>query len=122
MREAGGFEIVGALDPSDDAMAKPESEEGKVLRRYQTMRELCADPAVEAVFIATPAYLHLAQGWEAVRSGKAGFIEKPLGHDLEDCRRLVDYCEANHIAHGHGFSSPLKPIGVEIKPELRSWR
>ena len=28
---------------------------------------------------------------------------------------MVDYCEANHIAHGHGFSSPLKPIGVEIK-------
>ena len=28
---------------------------------------------------------------------------------------MVDYCEANHIAHGHGFSSPLKPRGVEIK-------
>ena len=115
LRDAGGFEIIGALDPRDEAISGAEREEGKTLRRYQTMEELCADPAVEAVFIATPAHLHVAQGWLAARAGKAVFIEKPLGHDLKDCRRLVEYCEANRIPHGHGFSVPLKPLWVEVK-------
>lgn len=115
LRDSGSFEIVGALDPRDEAISAAEAEEGKTIRRYESMAELCADPQVEAVFIATPAHLHLAQGWEAARAGKALFIEKPLGHDLKECRKLVEYCEANNIPHGHGFSVPLKPLWVEVK-------
>lgn len=115
LRDAGGFEIIGALDPQDEAIARTEEEEGRSIRRYRSMEELCADASVEAVFIATPAHLHLVQAWEAVRADKAIFIEKPLGHDLEDCRKLVEYCESRRIPHGHGFSLPLRPIWAEVQ-------
>ena len=62
LRESGAFEIVGALDPNDDAIAATQNQEGRPVRRYLSMAELCADPAVEAVFISTPAHLHTSQG------------------------------------------------------------
>jgi len=120
LRESGAFEIVGALDPNDDTIARTDKEEGKTVRRYQTMEELCADPAVEAVFISTPAHLHTSQGWQAARAGKAIFTEKPLGHDLEDCRKLVRFCETNNIPHGHGFTVPPHPLWMEVKRLLET--
>jgi len=120
LRNSGAFEIIGALEPNDAAMAAAETQEGKAIRRYQTMEELCADSSVEAVFISTPAHLHISQGWLAARAGKALFIEKPLGYDLEDCRKLVEFCEANQIPHGHGFTVPSNPLWVEVKSILDS--
>jgi UDP-N-acetyl-2-amino-2-deoxyglucuronate dehydrogenase len=120
LRNSGAFEIVGALDPNDAAIANTNKEEGKNVRRYQSMEELCSDPAVEAVFISTPAHLHTSQAWQAARAGKAIFTEKPLGHDLEDCRKLVDYCEANNIPHGHGFTVPPNPLWMEVKRILET--
>lgn len=120
LRESGAFEIIGALDPNDDAIARTNQEEGKPVHRYQNMDELCADPSVQAVFICTPAHLHTSQAWQAARAGKAIFTEKPLGHDLEDCRELVEYCEANKIPHGHGFTVPPSPLWMEVKRILES--
>lgn len=120
LRDSGAFQMVGALDPNDAAFARAEREEETTLRRYATIEELAADPDVEAVIISTPAHLHVPQAWAAVRQGKAIFTEKPLGHDLQACRELVEYCETHHIAHGHGFSAPFMPIWVEVRRLLES--
>ena len=120
IRASGEFKIIGALDPNDDAIASTAQQEGTPVRRYLSMEELCADPLVEAVFISTPAHLHVALAWQAARAGKAVFIEKPLGHDLEECRKLVEYCEVNRIPHGHGFTVPSLPLWVEVKRILES--
>jgi len=120
LRSSGAFEMVGVLDPNDEAFAAAKREEGGDVRRYKTMKELCADPEVEAVFISTPAHLHVPLGWEAAQAGKALFIEKPLGHDLVDCRKLVEFCEENGISHGHGFTVPSNPIWRKVKSILES--
>ncbi|MDA4635596.1 Gfo/Idh/MocA family oxidoreductase, partial [Escherichia coli] len=45
---------------------------------YGDLDSLLADPAVDAVYIATPNSIHLAQALKAVRSGKAILTEKPI--------------------------------------------
>eukprot|EP01133_Synstelium_polycarpum_P028764 gene28764-35015_t len=47
-------------------------------RAYGDLDSLLADPAVDAVYIATPNSIHLAQALKAVRSGKAILTEKPI--------------------------------------------
>ncbi|TDQ35539.1 Gfo/Idh/MocA family protein [Phyllobacterium brassicacearum] len=47
-------------------------------RAYSDLDSFMADPAIDAVYIATPNSLHLAQALKAVRSGKAILTEKPL--------------------------------------------
>ena len=42
--------------------------------------ELLANPAVDAVCIATPDRLHVPQAIDAVRAGKDVYCEKPMGH------------------------------------------
>jgi len=47
---------------------------------YSSSGELLQDPAVDAVFIATPDRLHVYHALEAVRAGKDVYCEKPLTH------------------------------------------
>lgn len=118
LRNAGCFEIVGGVDLREEAFLTAEKEESKPLERYASVEALVADPQIEAVFIATPAYLHVEQALVAAKAGKAIFVEKPLGDNPNACLELVEYCEKNSIPHGHGFSVRFSSLWQYIKTLL----
>ena len=115
LRKAGGFYMVGGVDIREDVFPCAEADEGHPLKRYATIEDLVADPEIEAVFIATPASLHVPQAMIAARAGKAIFCEKPLGPRRDECLALVEYCEQHGIPHGHGFNFRFNPIWQEVK-------
>lgn len=51
--------------------------------------ELCADPSVDAVYVATPHAQHLEVAEAAVANGKAVLCEKPLAASVADAERMV---------------------------------
>lgn len=71
----------------------------KVLGAYSTvpacssLEEVLADPAVDAVAIATPAGTHLPVAQAALDAGKHVLVEKPLAANLEDGLKLVRLAE-----------------------------
>ena len=46
-------------------------------RGYASVEELCADPAVDVVFVATPHELHRQHATIAAEHGKHVIVEKP---------------------------------------------
>ena len=120
LRQASGFEIIGGVDLRAEVFSQAEKEEGRALKQYPSLEALIADPRIEAVFISTPAHLHVEQAMLAAQAGKAIFVEKPLGHDPKACLELVEYCEKHNIPHGHGFSSRYKPLWQYVKQILDS--
>lgn len=57
---------------------------------YTQIQQLCKDPDVEAVYVSTPTYLHLANALEIAASGKHLLIEKPLVKDKTEAKALID--------------------------------
>src|SRR5687767_14944241 len=65
--------------------------------------ELLADPLVEAVYLATPHYLHRPLAIEAARAGKHVLVEKPMGVSPADAQAILDTCREYGVACGVPF-------------------
>ena len=70
---------------------------------FDDLGALLADPALDAVIIASPDKLHAAQGIAAARAGKHVFAEKPMVTDRAEGRALVDACRAAGVKLGVAF-------------------
>ena len=77
------------VNSASEATTKVAAEEFGVEKWTLDYREILADPAVDAVFIATPPYLHAEQLEAALDAGKQVLLEKPMAESLESVRRIV---------------------------------
>jgi phthalate 4,5-cis-dihydrodiol dehydrogenase len=112
---AGAFrdprvELVAATDPRPEALEQFRKDHGG--RTYASIEELCADRAVEVVYIATPHECHAAQAQLACRHKKHVLVEKPMALTLEDCQAMIDAARANGVkliaGHSHSFDLPVQ--------------
>ncbi|MEI6655111.1 MAG: Gfo/Idh/MocA family oxidoreductase [Verrucomicrobiota bacterium] len=84
---------------------------------YNDFRELLADKTIDAVVIATPDHWHVPVGLAAVRAGKDVYIEKPLGHTLNQNRALLAACQKHQRVFQYGTqqrSQELLKRGIEL--------
>lgn len=70
---------------------------------HDDLAALLADPALDAVIVASPDKVHAAQGLAAARAGKHVFMEKPMVTDRADGRALVDACRDAGVKLGVAF-------------------
>lgn len=61
---------------------------------YDSLEAMLADPAVDAVTIATPSGAHMEPAVAAARAGKHVIVEKPLEITLKRCDKIIDACDA----------------------------
>jgi predicted dehydrogenase len=73
---------------------------------------MLADPAVQAVYIATPNALHAGQVIAAAEAGKHVLCDKPLAVTVPDARRCVEECRA---------AAPSRPAGTTAWPKRPTW-
>jgi predicted dehydrogenase len=77
------------INSASEATTKSAAEEFGIEKWTLDYREILTDPAVDAVIIATPPYLHAEQLTAALAAGKHVLLEKPLAESLESVRQIV---------------------------------
>lgn len=102
-------EIVAGADPRDEAREKFASDFGAKV--FDSVEELCADAAVEVVYIATPHQFHASNACAAAARGKHALVEKPMALTLEECRAMIaaarDAGVQLIVGHSHSFDAPI---------------
>ena len=81
---------------------------------------LLADPAVEAVVLATPHSLHSAQVIAAAQAGKHVFCEKPFALTRADAQAAVDATTRAGVTLGLGYNRRFHPEMVSLRDRIRS--
>ena len=104
------IELVAAADPRAEARARFTADFGG--RAYATAEELCADPSVEVVYVATPHQFHAAHAALAASLGKHLLVEKPMALTVEECRSMIEAARVGGVqmvvGHSHSFDSPVR--------------
>ena len=60
------------------------------VKKYSTLNEALADPAIDAVDLCLPTDLHEQAAVAALRQGKHVLVEKPMALDGGACRRMIE--------------------------------
>ncbi len=97
--------------------ARVKAMQGHDPKLYNDFRELLADKSIDAVVIATPDHWHVPIGLAAVRAGKDVYIEKPLGHTLDQNRAMLAACQKHERIFQYGTqqrSQELLKRGIEL--------
>ena len=85
---------IGALMVRDLDRARGLAEQHGVPRCYDNADELIGDSELDAVYISSPPNLHREQVEAAARAGKHVLCEKPMALSVDECRRMMDACDA----------------------------
>ena len=100
--------------------ATREYARAKGFKLSATLEEALADPAVQAVVLATPHSLHADQVVQVARAGKAVFCEKPLSLIRADAERAVAACKTAKVPLGVGQNKRFWPSMVELRRVIAS--
>ena len=101
--------LAAAADPR--AEARTQFTRDFAGRAYETVEALCADPAIDVVYVATPHGLHARHAILAIRASKHVLVEKPMALTLDECVAMTE--EARRagvrlvVGHSHSFDTPI---------------
>ncbi|MFI7603355.1 Gfo/Idh/MocA family protein [Actinoplanes sp. NPDC049681] len=83
-------------------------------------RDLLTDPAVEAVSIGAPNFLHREMGVELARAGKHIWIEKPVGLTSADARAVAEAVRSSGVQGTVGFNYRNAPAVAAARELIAS--
>ena len=63
------------------------------VRVWSTLEQALADPAVHAVYVASPVFLHAPQAIQSLKAGKHVICEKPMAMNEAEARTMVRAAE-----------------------------
>ena len=112
MRDEPDVEVVAVAD------VRPQAREAFLRdfggRAYESVEELCQDPDIDAVWIATPNHFHCPHTVLAAEHGKHVVVEKPMALSLEEASLMVDAAEKHGVkllsGHTRAFDPPVQTM------------
>ena len=81
---------VIALSRRDPERAQDSARQFGIPYAFTSAAELCACPEVDAMFVASPDAMHLADVLEALRHRKPVLVEKPMAMNSAEAAAMVD--------------------------------
>ncbi|MCC5971314.1 MAG: Gfo/Idh/MocA family oxidoreductase [Pararhodobacter sp.] len=91
-------------------------------RLHDSYEQVLADPAVQAVVLATPHLDHEAQMIAAARAGKHVFVEKPFTLDAASARRAIAAIDKAGVTVALGHNRRFHPNMAELRARIRDGR
>jgi len=109
--------IAAVFDPIEAAAQAAIDLTGA---RRATAEEIMADPAIDAVIIATPTDLHADQVEMAAEAGKAIFCEKPIDLEVARVRACLKVVERTGARLMIGFNRRFDREFVELRAQIEA--
>ncbi|HZS08247.1 MAG TPA: Gfo/Idh/MocA family oxidoreductase [Blastocatellia bacterium] len=119
LRDLENSEFV-AVSRARAELAEAFAKEFGARKWYADWRDLLGDPEIDAVYIATPVYLHAEQTIAAAEAGKHVLCEKPMALDVSECDRMIAACRRSGVKLGIAYYRHFYPVVNRIKAAIAS--
>ena len=87
---------------------------------YDDEAAFLADPAIEAVYVATPNHLHAAQALRAIAAGKPVLIEKPIALASRDVEAIAQAAQEQGVFAMEALWSRFLPAVTALREQVET--
>lgn len=103
------IQLAGACDVSE--VKRQAFAERFDALATDSFKALCADPRIEAIYIATPHETHSQLAIEALRAGKHVLVEKPMTINVREAQAMLAATQETGkgivVGPSHGYDVPI---------------
>ena len=121
VRDLSNCELVSVSRSRSD-LAKSFAKEFGAHKWYGDWREQITDDEIDAVYIATPVYLHKQQTIAAAEAGKHILCEKPMAMSVDECDQMINVCHTHGVKLGLAYYRRFYPVVARVRELLSSGR
>jgi predicted dehydrogenase len=119
LRDLPNCELISVCR-SNFSLAEDFAKEFGAKKWFADWRELIDDEEIDAVYIATPVFLHAEQTIAAANAGKHILCEKPMALNLKECDEMLSARTANNVKLGIAYYRRFYPVITRIKEIIES--
>jgi phthalate 4,5-cis-dihydrodiol dehydrogenase len=110
--------LIAAADVNPRALQSfRERYEAKT---YESIEDLCADPEIDTVWIATPNLFHCPHVVLAAERGKHVIVEKPMAISLAEAEKMIDAADRNGVELLCGGSRSSSAVVRKMREIVRA--
>ena len=85
---------------------------------FTSLEEMVSSDLIDAVYIASPNYVHASQSILAMNHGKHVLCEKPMASNAKEARKMVEAAHRNGVALMEAMKSTLSPNFTAVRENL----
>ena len=116
-KECAGFKLV-AVYSRDIKKAEQFAGEQRAERFYDSLDMLAADKDVEAVYVASPNYMHYKHVMKLLKAGKHVFCEKAIASNYAEAEEMFRTAQERHLVLLEAVRPVFDPGMQAIKNNL----
>jgi predicted dehydrogenase len=120
-RQAERSELVAVMRRNGD-LAADYARRNNVPRWYDDADELINDPAVDAVYVATPPDSHREYVVRVAQAGKPVYVEKPMARTAMECEAMISACDEAGVGLYVAYYRRAMPRFATLKELVASGR
>ena len=102
------------------AKAKDYAERHKVSKWYDNADDLINDPAINAIYNATPPNAHAELTIKAAKAGKPVYVEKPMAKSFKECKEMIAACHTAKVPLYVAYYRRALPNFLHLKKLMES--
>lgn len=101
--------LVTGTPAKKEAYGKKYGIPDSHIYNYETFDRIADNPDIDIVYVVLPNSMHAEYTIRAARAGKHVICEKPMAVSVEECRQMIDACEANNVTLNIGYRLHYDP-------------
>lgn len=118
LTKARNARLISVMDV-DPNKAKEVGERFEV-EYYTDIEDILNDSRIQAVYIATPVYLHKEQAIKSAMAGKHILCEKPLALNSKEGETIIEACKKNNVKLGVGYMMRFHSLHNKAREMIRN--
>lgn len=117
LQDVPGVRLAAVVDVNAEQVGQ-FAEKWGVPNRYTDLEEALRDPAIDAVHLCTPPFLHERQAALCAAAGKHVLVEKPMARTLAEADGMIATCGKAGVRLAAVFQHRFLPLPQKLKASL----